>query len=79
MTDIGFLTNLGFIHGAVAMGCVIVAMFFLRFWQQSRDRLFVWFAAAFTTLAVSYVFLGLIDLATEWHMYSFCCGSSRSA
>ena len=63
--------NVGFIHGAVAMGCVIVAVFFFRFWQQSRDRLLAWFAAAFLVLAVSYVILGLIELATEWRVYVF--------
>jgi hypothetical protein len=60
-----------FLHGAVAMGCVIVAVFFLRFWQHSRDRLFVWFAAAFAVLALSYVLLGTVAFATEWRVYVF--------
>ena len=65
------MPNVPFIHGAVAMGCVIVALFFLRFWQQSRDTLLLWFSAAFTVLAVSYVLLGLVTFATEWRVYIF--------
>jgi hypothetical protein len=60
-----------FVHGAVAMGCVLIAMFFHRFWQQSRDRLFLRFAAAFGILAVSYLLLGTITFATEWRVYVF--------
>ena len=60
-----------FIHGAVAMGCAVAAVFFLRFWQHSRDRLFAWFAAAFMVLGVSYTLLGTVAFATEWRVYVF--------
>jgi len=60
-----------FLHGTVAMGCVAVALFFLRFWQQSRDRLFLRFSAAFWLLALSYALLGTMPLATEWRVYVF--------
>ena len=60
-----------FLHGTVAMGCAIIAMFFLRFWQQSRDRLFLWFATAFLVLSFSYTLLGLVTFATEWRVYVF--------
>lgn len=33
--------------GAVTMGYAAAGMFFLRFWSQTRDRLFLAFAAAF--------------------------------
>ena len=65
------MIDVSFLHGAVSMGCVVSGVFFLRFWQQSRDRLFLWFAIAFWTLAVSYAMLGLIDFATEWRVYVF--------
>ena len=65
------MTNVSFIHGCVAMGCLVAAGFFFRFWQQSRDRLFQWFAWAFLVLAISYVLLGLIQLATESRVYVF--------
>jgi hypothetical protein len=30
----------------------VIALFFLRFWSKSRDRLFLMFSAAFTVLAI---------------------------
>jgi hypothetical protein len=65
------MTTVSFIHGAVSMGCAIVAMFFLRFWRQSADRLFLFFSVAFTTLAVDYVLLGLLSSASEWRIPVF--------
>lgn len=65
------MIDLSFLQGAVAMGCLVAAAVFLRFWNRSRDRLFVWFACAFALLAVSYVLLGTIALATEWRVYVF--------
>ena len=38
--------------GAVAMACLVVAIVFLRFWRQSRDRFFLFFAAAFVLSAL---------------------------
>jgi hypothetical protein len=45
--------------GALAMGYAIAAVFFLRFWKQVRDRLFLFFAIAFALLAVQRVALSL--------------------
>jgi hypothetical protein len=47
------LTSL--LAGALAMGFAVAALFFLRFWRQSRDRLFLLFAAAFFLLGVDRV------------------------
>lgn len=33
--------------GAVAMGSLTIALFFLRFWRTSRDRFFLYFALSF--------------------------------
>lgn len=41
-----------FLSGAISAGYAVAALFFLRFWRQSRDRLFVYFAVAFALLAV---------------------------
>ncbi len=60
-----------FLQGAVAMGCAIAGVFFLRFWRDSRDGLFLRFAFAFWMLGVSYVLLGVISFATEWRVYVF--------
>ena len=44
--------HLAFLFGLVAMGFAISALFFVRYWQRTRDRLFVYFAAAFGLMAV---------------------------
>lgn len=41
-----------FLWGVIAMGDVVAAFFFVKFWRRTRDRLFAYFAAAFATLAV---------------------------
>jgi hypothetical protein len=41
-----------FVSGALTMGYVVAGLFFLRFWRQSRDRLFAFFALAFFILAL---------------------------
>jgi hypothetical protein len=46
-----------FLSGMLAMGYLVVAAFFLRFWRQTRDGLFVSFAVAFALLAVQRVLL----------------------
>ena len=37
-----------FYWGATAMGCLVAALFFFRFYRQSTDRLFLFFALGFT-------------------------------
>ena len=65
------LTLVPFMQGAVAMGCVVAGMFFLRFWRESRDRLFLFFSVAFWMLGLSYLALGIVAVATEWRVYVF--------
>ncbi len=42
-----------FLFGAVAMAFVVVALHFLRFWQKTRDLLFLSFAVSFLIQAGS--------------------------
>jgi Family of unknown function (DUF5985) len=39
------------VSGAITMGYAVVGLFFLRFWRETRDRLFLIFAIAFWILA----------------------------
>lgn len=39
--------------GAIAMGYAVAGLFFLRFWRDTRDRLFLFFAAALFVLAAN--------------------------
>jgi hypothetical protein len=55
----------GLVSGALAMGYVVVALFFLRFWASSRDRLFALFSFAFGLLAVQRLAITLTRGAME--------------
>jgi hypothetical protein len=33
--------------GAIAMASAVIALFFLRFWRNTGDRFFLWFALSF--------------------------------
>jgi hypothetical protein len=39
-----------FLSGGVMLGFLVAAVFFLRFWTRTRDRLFLLFALAFAVL-----------------------------
>lgn len=51
-----------FIAGTLTMAYAIIAVFFLRFWSQTRDRLFAFFASAFALLAIQ---RAVVALATD--------------
>lgn len=60
-----------FLHGATAMGALVISLFFLRFWRQARERLFLSFALAFFLLGIERVILGTVSFATEWRDYVY--------
>lgn len=39
--------------GAIIMGYAVAALFFLKFWRRTRDRLFLAFAVAFLLMAMT--------------------------
>lgn len=45
--------------GAIAVGWLVAGLFFFRFWRQTRDRFFLWFALSFWIEAADRVALGL--------------------
>ena len=51
--------------GAVAMASCIAALFFLRFWRQTRDAFFLLFAGAFALDAITRLVLGMRQLSEE--------------
>ena len=53
------------LYGALFAGYSVVALFFLRFWASSRDRIFAMFAAAFGILAVQRIALALTRTVVE--------------
>lgn len=57
--------------GAAAMACFAAALFFLRFWRDTRDRLFLFFATAFSLAGIERVALGLLPPADEHEPYVY--------
>ncbi|HEY5800469.1 MAG TPA: DUF5985 family protein [Burkholderiaceae bacterium] len=45
--------------GAIIMASSVAGLFFLRFWRDTRDRFFLFFAASF--------FLEAVNRAVFWH------------
>ena len=60
-----------FLWGALTMACGTIALLFLRFWRLSRDRLLIFFAAAFAALSLNWLVLGLIDPGEESRHYAY--------
>jgi hypothetical protein len=54
-----------FLLGAVVMASGTAALFFLKFWRQTRDRFFLFFSLAFALDAVIRLFLALVPPAHE--------------
>lgn len=47
------------VSGAIIMGNLVIALFFLRFWRKSGDRLFAFFSLAFLLFAGQRIALAL--------------------
>lgn len=47
--------------GAIAMGFGVAGVFFLRFWRDTRDRLFALFALSFFVMTVTRTAVALSD------------------
>jgi len=58
-------TVLAFLLGAIVMASATAALFFLKFWRQTRDRLFLFFSAAFAIDALTRLFLALVPHSDE--------------
>jgi peptidoglycan/LPS O-acetylase OafA/YrhL len=59
------------INGALVMTCMACALFFLRFWRSSRDRLFAFFALAFAAMACNWMALTLLEVDDERRHYLY--------
>jgi uncharacterized membrane protein HdeD (DUF308 family) len=53
------------LNGAVAMASFVAMLFFLRFWRQTQDSFFLFFAFAFGVDAVMRLVLGLAPVSEE--------------
>jgi hypothetical protein len=53
-------TALTMVGGMLVLGYLVIALFFLRFWQEARDALFGYFSAAFFLLAIQRALITMI-------------------
>jgi hypothetical protein len=53
------------------MGFFVAALFFLKFWRTTRDRLFFYFAAAFFVLMTERIVRECMKIETEWVPYVY--------
>jgi len=58
-----------FLMGATAMASAVAALFFLRFWRETGDRLFATFAVSFGLLGVIRLGLALSKEPSEGDTY----------
>jgi hypothetical protein len=60
-----------FLAGAVTLGFLLAAVFFLRFWRRTSDRLFLAFAVAFFLLALNQAAAQWLGAADERVGYAY--------
>ena len=58
--------------GAIALGSLLAALFFLRFWRQTRDKFFLYFALSFPIEGCNRIALGLVLHADESEPLFYC-------
>ena len=62
---------LDFLSGVTVCGCWGAAVFFLRYWRDTRDRLFVFLALGFIVLSMNWVALEIAHPVTETRYYFY--------
>jgi len=60
-----------FLSGAVTFGYLLGALFFVRFWRRSAERLFLWFGIAFGLLALNQFLAFVLDVISEPHSFVY--------
>lgn len=53
------------VSGAIIMGYAVAALFFLKFWRRTEDRLFLVFAAAFVLLGATPLLVVILEVPRE--------------
>ena len=65
------MSAVDYLSGAVTLGFLVAAAFFLRFWRRTHDRLFLAFGAAFVLLAVNQVLAAFLGAGDERTPYTY--------
>lgn len=59
------------IIGAAAMAAAVAGLFFLRFWRDTGDRLFLNFAIAFWLFGLTRVAVAFLPASSEHEIYFY--------
>jgi hypothetical protein len=59
------MATIYFLSGAVALGYMVAAMFFLRFWKRTDDVLFLCFSVAFALLSMGQIVVASANIYIE--------------
>ena len=60
-----------FMSGAITLGFLVAAVFFVRFWRRTSDRLFLAFAIGFFLLALNQALAQWLGAADERVGYTY--------
>ena len=60
-----------FLAGAAIVSLLVIALFFIRFWRRTHDRLFLFFASAFFVLMVERIVRVMMAVEDEWAPYVY--------
>lgn len=66
------------LQGATATACCVAALFFLKFWRTTRDRLFLFFSLGFWVWPFSGPCWALSTFVRSIIIFTTCCASWRS-
>jgi hypothetical protein len=64
-----FTIHNSFLNGAIFLALLAISLFFFRFHQSTRDRLFGFFSAAFALLALEHLCLEFLAINGEAKLY----------
>ena len=59
------------LSGFIAATSLVAALYFLKFWRRSNERLFALFSAAFVVLAVNQAALGLTSADSDFRVWLY--------
>lgn len=65
------MTLTTFLAGAVSLGFALCALFFLRFWRDTRDTLFLSFSASFLLLGMGQTILAVSGISDEQRPWAY--------
>jgi hypothetical protein len=61
-----------FLWGMLAMASAIASLLFLRYGRVTRDRLFLYFSAAFLAMTLNWIGIAVIEPNTEHRYLAYC-------